>query len=790
MTDDIYFTGEHRAFRDSVRRFVRAEMTPYVDEWEAAKGFPRELYRKCGALGLLGLGHVEEFGGSPSADIFHLLILTPDPNDHRNLLVYSQLDQQVFRTINADAGSPSWCAITSSTPFPNNTLPTIPAMAVAPSSGVIFGATTGQIVRAPNACACNSCTWEAKGAAALAGTSLSSVTIDTSQTCNATACTLFVTNVGLDSDPNAPIRVFRSTDSGTNWENVSGRSGQCSSGACPNGLPCVNGGCAYALPPNVAANSLVIHPGNRTTLYAGTDMGIYQGCLSCRSLDGTTCNSNGSMVICNQNGTVWTWSKFMTGFPKTAQVSRLAVHADSGVMRAFTYGRSAWEIPSANYVLPNPELKVNTTNPTTDVAHDSARVSSGNTGQEYAVGWADDRRWCSGSLQGCTQNSDCPTGQTCNGGASKWHIFFRGYNYDANGHPTPISSDLRVDTTNNTHVAQAPAISGHPTADNVLPYCARLAWHDDRIAASLNQHVYTQYFCTDGYKLFNSDLKVDQNAPCLNAPCVNATNAAMAFQQSLDFAVAWQNDRTAGSALHDVYARFFGVFGLPKGSQFPVNTSTLDATSPAIAGDANSNVFIAWEEFDSATLNGKIMISKYNSSGSLVAGPVPVDNNGVGATGRHEVNLAVDTAGNILTTWWEGKSDGSQPEAVFRRRFTNTLAPVNGEDETQVNTPPQLPVAKRALRGSVAADVSGNFAISWWANVNDQTDLTGNIFGKGYNPSASILKNDFRVDLAPRTGLPLHPRIARSPFTSCYTVVWRDNRAGHYDVYTRTVTTQ
>jgi len=77
-TDDIYFTDEHRAFREMVRRFVRAEMAPHVDTWEAANGFPRDLYRKCGALGLLGLGHAEEYGGSPSADIFHVLILAEE----------------------------------------------------------------------------------------------------------------------------------------------------------------------------------------------------------------------------------------------------------------------------------------------------------------------------------------------------------------------------------------------------------------------------------------------------------------------------------------------------------------------------------------------------------------------------------------------------------------------------------------------------------------------------------------------------------------------------------------
>ena len=53
-TDDLYFTDEHRVFRETVQRFVRTEVAPHVDAWEAAGGFPRSLYRKCGELGLLG----------------------------------------------------------------------------------------------------------------------------------------------------------------------------------------------------------------------------------------------------------------------------------------------------------------------------------------------------------------------------------------------------------------------------------------------------------------------------------------------------------------------------------------------------------------------------------------------------------------------------------------------------------------------------------------------------------------------------------------------------------------
>ena len=54
------FTEEHEELRESVRRFVRKEIAPHVDEWEEAREFPRELFARCGELGFLGLKLPEE----------------------------------------------------------------------------------------------------------------------------------------------------------------------------------------------------------------------------------------------------------------------------------------------------------------------------------------------------------------------------------------------------------------------------------------------------------------------------------------------------------------------------------------------------------------------------------------------------------------------------------------------------------------------------------------------------------------------------------------------------------
>ena len=77
MRDTRYYTEDHEAFRDTLRRFVRDEIAPHVNEWDEAGEFPRELYRRAARIGLLGIGYPEEYGGTP-ADVFYHLIASEE----------------------------------------------------------------------------------------------------------------------------------------------------------------------------------------------------------------------------------------------------------------------------------------------------------------------------------------------------------------------------------------------------------------------------------------------------------------------------------------------------------------------------------------------------------------------------------------------------------------------------------------------------------------------------------------------------------------------------------------
>jgi acyl-CoA dehydrogenase len=68
---NIWTTAERQQLRKTVRGFTEREILPHVDEWERIGELPRNLSRRAGEAGLLGIGFAEQFGGEggDAADI-------------------------------------------------------------------------------------------------------------------------------------------------------------------------------------------------------------------------------------------------------------------------------------------------------------------------------------------------------------------------------------------------------------------------------------------------------------------------------------------------------------------------------------------------------------------------------------------------------------------------------------------------------------------------------------------------------------------------------------------------
>ena len=72
--DDL-LNEEHKLVRQSVRDFVKKEITPHIEEWAQEAHFPREMVKKFGDVGAFGPTIPEQYGGGGMDYISYGLIM-------------------------------------------------------------------------------------------------------------------------------------------------------------------------------------------------------------------------------------------------------------------------------------------------------------------------------------------------------------------------------------------------------------------------------------------------------------------------------------------------------------------------------------------------------------------------------------------------------------------------------------------------------------------------------------------------------------------------------------------
>ncbi|HBT11384.1 MULTISPECIES: acyl-CoA dehydrogenase family protein [Leeuwenhoekiella] len=71
--NNVYFSEEHKLFRESLRDFLQKEVVPHIEKWEKTGEIERFIWKKMGDMGYFGLAYPEEYGGL-DLDIFYTLI--------------------------------------------------------------------------------------------------------------------------------------------------------------------------------------------------------------------------------------------------------------------------------------------------------------------------------------------------------------------------------------------------------------------------------------------------------------------------------------------------------------------------------------------------------------------------------------------------------------------------------------------------------------------------------------------------------------------------------------------
>jgi hypothetical protein len=201
------------------------------------------------------------------------------------------------------------------------------AMAVAPGNPkvVYTGADTGKVFVATNVAAGSATFAQVAGQASLPSRQVSAITGDPADSTGNTAYAAFSGFAFVGNGINDVIgHLFKTTDGGATWKDVSCTVASCATPAATD-------------LPNSPVNDVVVDPDIPGTLYAATDIGVFQG--ACTTTNPTTC----------------TWTTLSTGLPRVAVLS-LKLHRASRTLRAATHGRGVWDVVLNNFTFTGPHI--------------------------------------------------------------------------------------------------------------------------------------------------------------------------------------------------------------------------------------------------------------------------------------------------------------------------------------------------------------------------------------------------------------------------------------------------
>ena len=72
-----HFTEEHELFRQSFSTFLEKEAIPNIDQWEEDRRTPKDIWKKMGDMGFLGLSYPEKYGGM-GLDFFYDVVFNEE----------------------------------------------------------------------------------------------------------------------------------------------------------------------------------------------------------------------------------------------------------------------------------------------------------------------------------------------------------------------------------------------------------------------------------------------------------------------------------------------------------------------------------------------------------------------------------------------------------------------------------------------------------------------------------------------------------------------------------------
>lgn len=199
------------------------------------------------------------------------------------------------------------------------------------------------------------------------------------------------------------------------------------------------------------------------------------------------------------------------------------------------------------------------------------------------------------------------------------------------------------------------------------------------------------------------------------------------------FVVAWSSIQDGDG--NGVFGQRFSSIGIPQGTEFQVNTITIDLQDhPAISCDTAGNFVAVWESQDQDGDRDGLFARRFDRDTMPVGTEFQV--NTYTTSDQREPSVSGDAAGNFVVAW-NSRQDGSG-YGVLAQRFTSGGAPWG--NEFLVNT--YTPMSQRAP--AVCVEPGGDFTVAWESFSQDGN--AAGVFGQRFNAVGSSVGSEFPIN--------------------------------------------
>ncbi len=247
----------------------------------------------------------------------------------------------------------------------------------------------------------------------------------------------------------------------------------------------------------------------------------------------------------------------------------------------------------------------------------------------------------------------------------------------------------------------------------------------------------------------------------------NQENPRVAADSAGDYVIVWSSEGQDGSS-YGIYAQLYNRGGVAQGTEFQVNTFTSGGQNfPSVAMDSAGDFVIAWQSYDQDGSAYGIYAQAYNKSGAPAGSEFLVNTSTL--DNQQYPSVAMDSTGDFVITWQSYDRAAGGLVYIYGQQynFSGASQPVANSSEFMVNTY----TSADQFNPSVAMDAAGDFVVAWPGYVYAGNTVLREVYAQAYNASGAAQGSEFQVNTTTVGGEAIGVSVAMDP-AGDFVVAW------------------